>query len=50
MNDREFELLDRIEENHWWFVGKRKILKALLARDPGLGPLPEGLGRTLLRA
>jgi SAM-dependent methyltransferase len=39
MNDREFELLDRIEENHWWFVGKRKILKALLARDPGLGPL-----------
>ena len=39
MNDREFELLDRIEENHWWFVGKRKILNALLARDPGEGVL-----------
>ena len=39
MNDREFELLDRIEEEHWWFVGKRKILNALLQRDPGEGIL-----------
>ena len=39
MNDREFELLDRIEEDHWWFVGKRKILNALLPRDPGEGIL-----------
>lgn len=39
MNDREFELLDRIEEDHWWFVGKRKILNALLLSDPGEGLL-----------
>jgi SAM-dependent methyltransferase len=39
VNDREFELLDRIEEDHWWFAGKRKILNALLLRDPGRGRL-----------
>jgi SAM-dependent methyltransferase len=39
MNDREFELLDRIEESHWWFVGKRKLLNSLLSRDPGRGLL-----------
>lgn len=30
MNDEEFRLLDRIEEGHWWFVGKRLILRAVL--------------------
>ena len=30
MNDEEFRLLDRIEEDHWWFVGKRLILRAVL--------------------
>lgn len=37
MNDREFELLDRIEDNHWWFVGKRKILNSLLEKDLSSG-------------
>ncbi len=30
MNDAEFRLLDEIEEGHWWFVGKRLILRRLL--------------------
>ncbi|MFQ5415550.1 MAG: class I SAM-dependent methyltransferase [Myxococcota bacterium] len=30
MNDEEFRLLDRIEAEHWWFVGKRLILRAVL--------------------
>ena len=34
MNDEEFELLDQIEETHWWFVGKRLILNALLRDQP----------------
>ena len=32
MNDAEFRLLDEIEEGHWWFVGKRLILRRLLER------------------
>jgi len=36
MNDAEFRLLDEIEEGHWWFVGKRLILRRLLeGRAPG---------------
>lgn len=31
MNDREFRLLEEIEEDHWWFVGKRQLLRSLLA-------------------
>ncbi|MBW2386142.1 MAG: class I SAM-dependent methyltransferase [Deltaproteobacteria bacterium] len=30
MNDSEFRLLQEIEESHWWFVGKRYLLRALL--------------------
>ena len=37
MNDEEFRLLDEIEEDHWWFVGKRLIIRALLR------PFPQGL-------
>ncbi|MBW2290879.1 MAG: class I SAM-dependent methyltransferase [Deltaproteobacteria bacterium] len=33
MNDEEFRLLDRIEEDHWWFVGKRLILRAVLGAN-----------------
>ena len=32
MNEREFEILESIDERHWWFVGKRHLLRALL--DP----------------
>jgi SAM-dependent methyltransferase len=34
VNDEEFQLIDSIEESHWWFVGKRSILRALLSRYP----------------
>lgn len=34
MNEEEFRLLDEIEEDHWWFVGKRMILRALLDSVP----------------
>lgn len=30
MRDAEFRLMDSIEENHWWFVGKRLLLRSLL--------------------
>jgi SAM-dependent methyltransferase len=30
VNDEEFRLLDQIERDHWWFVGKRMILRAVL--------------------
>jgi SAM-dependent methyltransferase len=39
MHDAEFRLLDTIEDDHWWFVGKRLILAALLEADPGRGRL-----------
>lgn len=39
MNESEFRQLERLEDGHWWFVGKRLILKALLASDPGTGRL-----------
>ena len=34
MNDEEFRLLAEIEEHHWWFVGKRELLRALLESVP----------------
>jgi 2-polyprenyl-3-methyl-5-hydroxy-6-metoxy-1,4-benzoquinol methylase len=30
LNDEDFLLVDEIEETHWWFVGKRHILRAIL--------------------
>jgi SAM-dependent methyltransferase len=39
VNDAEFELLDRIEDDHWWFVGKRLLLRALADRHAPSGRL-----------
>ena len=39
MNDEEFHLLDRIEDDHWWFVGKRLLLHAFADRFTGGGRL-----------
>ncbi len=39
MNDEEFHLLDRIEDSHWWFVGKRLLLHAIADRFTGGGRL-----------
>ncbi len=39
MNDKEFELLDAIEDDHWWFVGKRLLLRSLLRRHAPQGRL-----------
>jgi len=45
MNDAEFQLLDAIEEGHWWFAGKRLLLASLLAEDdPGARLLDLGCG------
>ena len=45
MNDAEFRLLDEIEETHWWFVGKRLLLRSLLAdHPPRRGMLDLGCG------
>jgi SAM-dependent methyltransferase len=45
LNDEEFHLLDEIEESHWWFVGKRILLRSLLADiAPGGRMLDLGCG------
>jgi SAM-dependent methyltransferase len=45
MNDAEFELLEQIEEGHWWFVGKRLLLASLLAEaEAGARLLDLGCG------
>ena len=36
----------RIEDRHWWFVGRRRIVLTLLAAH--LAPIPNGRGRTIL--
>ena len=45
MNEPEFQLLDRIEDSHWWFAGKRQILRTLLSGGtPGERLLDLGCG------
>jgi len=39
VNDEEFRLLDQIEDRHWWFTGKRLLLRALLGKGPADGRL-----------
>jgi len=39
LNEEEFHLLDRIEDDHWWFVGKRLLLHAIADRFAGGGRL-----------
>jgi len=39
MNDLEFQLFEEVEERHFWFVGKRLILRSLLANHPPDGRL-----------
>ena len=34
MNDPEFRLLEQIEEGHWWFVGKRLLLRSVFDHSP----------------
>lgn len=35
MNDAEFQLYEGFEDDQWWFVGKRRLVRALLgAEDP----------------
>ncbi len=45
MNDAEFRQLDELEATHWWFVGKRLILRSLLKdQAPGQRILDLGCG------
>lgn len=39
MDAQEFVLLDEIEDDHWWFVGKRLLLRSLLERHAPCGRL-----------
>ena len=39
MHESQFRELDRLEGGHWWFVGKRLLLRTLLEGDPGRGRL-----------
>lgn len=55
MNDAEFQLYEGFEDDQWWFVGKRLLVRALLgAEDPrgrlldlgcGMGGVLRELGR-----
>lgn len=50
MNDDEFRLLDEIEDEQWWFVGKQLILRSLLERHVPQGRVLDlgcGTGGTL---
>ncbi len=50
MNEDEFRLLDEIEDQHWWFVGKQHILRSLLQRHAPQGRILDlgcGTGGTL---
>jgi SAM-dependent methyltransferase len=31
MNEAELQLMERLEDGHWWFVGKRLLLRSLLS-------------------
>lgn len=39
MTPEQFELFARIEQEHWWFVARRRIMRELIA---AAGPAPEG--------
>jgi len=50
MNQAEFELMERLEDGHFWFVGKRLLLRALLGGRSSGGRLLDlgcGLGGVL---
>lgn len=50
MNQAEFELMERLEDGHWWFLGKRRLLRVLLGDRPPRGRLLDlgcGLGGVL---
>jgi len=50
MNQAEFELMERLEDGHFWFVGKRLLLRALLDQREPRGRLLDlgcGLGGVL---
>ena len=34
MNPEEYEKMYAVEEGHWWFVGKRRLVEALLEAAP----------------
>jgi SAM-dependent methyltransferase len=56
MQSEQFQLHAQIEDRHWWFVGRRRILRELVhkisppphggndGRHPHPGPLPRGEG------
>ena len=39
MNDAEFQLYEGFEDDQWWFVGKRLLVRALLGNRPPTGRL-----------
>lgn len=32
MDDKAYEIMDNIEEIHWWYTGRREILRKVLNR------------------
>jgi SAM-dependent methyltransferase len=54
MQSQQFQLHSQIEERHWWFVARRRILRELVKsvagpnfnvrQPPHPGPLPRGEG------
>jgi SAM-dependent methyltransferase len=54
MNPQEYDLMYRVEDDHWWYVGMRAISRAMLVDRVGDLPAPRildagcGTGRNLL--
>src|SRR4051794_26587466 len=50
MEKEQYDLMFAQEEQHWWYVGMRRISRALLERYPprseGVGGLSPGSGRS----
>ena len=47
MLDREYEIMYRLENNHWWFVAKKRYIKTILdlhLKDKGVNILDVGCG------
>lgn len=42
MNPEEYEKMFRVEDRHWWFSGKRKLVGAILSKLSKHGNIPAG--------
>ncbi|MCV4633300.1 class I SAM-dependent methyltransferase, partial [Escherichia coli] len=39
MQTHTYAIMDRVEDSHWWFVGRRAILESFLSSIPDAGKI-----------